>query len=168
MVDRLSVQRAHPADVISIPGKVRQQLRVHHHATLTRGTELKLRRRDWETRLSAGHRSEPLAVANAFRQVFVIPLLHHRLVIKQVHLCRSANHVQIDHTLGLRRKLRALSVTTGRTGHRFTKQRCKRRATEHIFTAGEELTAGLISVPFLEESHGDADYLFSTSSRFMS
>ena len=62
--------------------------------------------------------------------------------------------MQIDHTLGLRRKLRALSVTTGRTGHRFTKQRCQRRATEHIFTAGEELTAGLISVPFLEESHG--------------
>jgi hypothetical protein len=37
---------------------------------------------------------------------------------------------------------------------RLAKQRSQRRTTEHVFTASEELTAGLEGVPFLEEVHG--------------
>jgi len=154
MIDRLRVQRAHPADVIGILGEIRQQLCVHHHAALARRTERKFRRRDGETRLPAGHRGESLTVADALRQVFVIIGLHLRLVVEQIHLRRSTDHVQVDHALGLWRKLRPLSMRIRCIRQRLAKQRSQRRTTEHVFTASEELMTGLIGVPFLEEVHG--------------
>ena len=40
-------------------------------------------------------------------QILVEPLVHLRLVIVQIHLRRTADHVQIDDLLGLGRKMRA-------------------------------------------------------------
>ena len=56
-------------------------------------------------RLAGGHRRQPLAHADRVGQVLVVPLLHHRLVVVQIHLRRPADHVQIDDVLGLGRKL---------------------------------------------------------------
>ena len=65
----------------------------------------KLRRRDGKFVLRRRHARQPLPVADRFRQILVIPLLHHRLVVEQVHLRRTAHHVQINDMLRLRRKL---------------------------------------------------------------
>jgi hypothetical protein len=80
--------------------------------------------------------------------------LHLRLVVEQIHLRRPADHVQIDHALGLRRELRAWRMRVRCIGQGFAKQRSQRRAAEDVFPASEELTTGLIGVPFLEEVHG--------------
>ena len=64
--------------------------------------QLVLRRGDGEAALAAGHRGEPLALADGFGQVLVEharPCL--RLVVEQVHLRRGAGHEQVDDALGL-------------------------------------------------------------------
>ena len=69
------------------------------HAALAMLGELVLRRRDGKARLTRGHRRQTLAHADRFGQVLVVPLVHHRLVVEQVHLRRPADHVQVDDVL---------------------------------------------------------------------
>ena len=63
-------------------------------------------------------------MADRVGQVLVVPILHLRLVVVQVHLRRPADHVQIDHVLGLGRKMRAARRPARR---RRVAGRCRQR-----------------------------------------
>ena len=101
VIDGLGVQTAHPADFVRFFRKPGQQLGVHPHAALAHLLELVLRRGNRKTGLTAGHGRQPLALANGVGQVLVVPLLHYRLVVEQIHLRRTADHVQVDDPFGV-------------------------------------------------------------------
>ena len=100
VVDRLGVHAPDEAHVVDHPGRVGQQL-ADPHAALAVPGELVLRRGDREPLLARGHRRQPLAHPDRVGQVLVVELVHLRLVVVQVHLRRPADHVQVDHLLGL-------------------------------------------------------------------
>ena len=92
--------------------------------------ELEDRGGDGEPRLAAGHGGDALAVADGVGQVLIEPFLHLRLVVVQVHLRRAADHVEIDHVLRFRWKVRQRGLA-GRVickGSRkaFAKERAER------------------------------------------
>src|SRR5690348_13926342 len=62
--------------------------------------------RDRETRLSAGHPGDALAVSHRVRQVLVVELFELRLVVEQVELRRRAVHVEVDQALCFWREMR--------------------------------------------------------------
>ena len=75
---------------------------------------------DWPQRSNVyiegaiGKRAWPLVIvvsrwpiADRFGQVLVVPVVHDGLVIEQIHLRRTADHVQIDDLLRLGREVRA-------------------------------------------------------------
>ena len=70
-----------------------------------------------------GHGGQPLALADRVGQVLVVPVVHLRLVVVEVHLRRAADHVQIDDVLGLggrsacrRRRSAAVGRAAARSG----------------------------------------------------
>ena len=169
MVDRLRIHRADEAHVIRLARQVGQKLGVHHHAALAGGGELELRRRNREARLAAGHGGETLAIADAFRQVLVVPLMHLRLVVEEVDLRRAAHHVQVDHALCLGRKLRAGGKTAGSLArHGLAKQRCQSSASQEVLATGKKVAARFKLTEIVEGAHGrESYYLLSTSSKFI-
>ena len=176
VVDRFGVQRAHPADVIGHLAEVRQQVGIHPHAALAALLEAELRRRDREPRLAAGHRRQPLALADAVGQILVVPLLHLRLVIEQVHLRGTADHVQVDDALRLRRKVGGHLAGSGERApaEGLAQQRTQCGVTEDIATPRKKPAPGFKGLPIVQGVHGEKFkvegfkfYLFSTSSRFM-
>ena len=106
VVDRLGVHRADESNVVRAFRKPRQKLRIHPHAGVPELRELVSGRRDGETLLAARHRREPLPALDAGGQILVIPLGHLRLVVEEVHLRRSADHVEVDDALRLRGEMR--------------------------------------------------------------
>ena len=112
MVDRFSMERAHPADVIGIFREEGQEVGVHPHAALATLGEVELRRCDGEARLTAGHGGETLTIADAGWQVFVKVGLHAGLVVEQVQLRRPATHDERDDSLGLRREVRLVEYAS--------------------------------------------------------
>ncbi len=115
VVDGVGIHAADEAHFVDHLGRVRQQL-ADPHAALAVPGELVLRRRDGEPRLAAGHGRQPLALADRVGQVLVVPGVHLRLVVVEIHLRRAADHVQIDDVLGLAGEVRAGQVRTGRGG----------------------------------------------------
>src|SRR5262249_33680638 len=89
------------------------------------------------------------------------PLLHFRLVVVEVHLGRAADHVQVNHVLGLCGKVRlghgraeaGLGAAAGRGcgSTAGAHQTGKRRSTDGICAAGEELTARLKANPLFKK-----------------
>ena len=76
-----------------------------------------------------------------------IPLAHCRLVVEQVHLRGSANHVEIDGALGLGREVGQSGQATGgfTCGLAFdAQQRGKSSHSQAAGSAREELAAGLV------------------------
>ena len=65
--------------------------------------ELERRAGEGRRRLVARHAGEPLAHADAGREVLAVHLDEQRLVVEQVELRRPAGHEQIDDALRLRR-----------------------------------------------------------------
>ena len=100
VVDRLGVHAPDEAQVVDHPRRVGQHLR-DPHAALAVLLELVLRGSDREPLLAARHGREPLAHPDRVGQVLVVPLVHHRLVVVEVHLRRPADHVQVDDVLRL-------------------------------------------------------------------
>ena len=168
----------------------RQQL-ADPHARLAALLELVLRRRDREARLAAGHRREPLAHADRFGQVLVVPLLHHRLVVVQIHLRRPADHVQIDDMLRLGGEMRERMRPTAR--HRLlrrasqagARQRRQRRRAQQVrpgrqkwrrVTCWRNSSKGFMAATcsvvgehwYYRTRSIRLSYLFNTSSRFIS
>src|SRR5262249_987021 len=183
VVDGLGVHAADEAQVIDHAGGPRQQL-AHPHAALPAPLELELRRRDREAGLAAGHRRQPPAHAERVGRVLVVPLAHFRLVVVEVHLRGAADHVQVNHLLGLAGEVRAGRVGRGlggRPGAVAAQERGQCRPAEGVRTRGEEVPPGEVAAEVLKEIHWlvllsskpasrprRAPYLFITSSRFIS
>ena len=125
----------------------------------------------------------------AVGQVLVVPLLHHRLVVEQVHLRRAADHVQVDDVLGLGREVgrhRRRRALVGRDPGR------PRGVCRHLPSAASDGSSprtfepaarnvGASCLAGIRRRHSwnlrparpasallSCFYLFSTSSRFMS
>ena len=119
--------------------------------------ELVFRRGDGEPLLAGGHGGEPLPHADRVGQVFVVPLLHHRLVVVEIHLRGTADHVQVNDVLHLRWKMRKREFPRGIVTpqfHRTAKQRSKGGVSERVFTAAEELAAGFVTIELFKQAHG--------------
>ena len=120
--------------------------------------------------LAGGHRRQPLSHADRFGQVLVVPLVHHRLVVVQIHLRRPADHVQIDHLLGLRREMRQIRgnvfsrfrAARIAAGQAIAHQRCERRSAEQVASLGEEVAACEVLTELVEGVH---DFLVVRSLR---
>ena len=125
MVDGLGVHAADEAHVVHHAGRPGQEFADPHAATAV-AREAELRRGDGEARLAAGHGGEALAHAHRVGQVAVIPLPHDGLVVVQVHLRRSADHVQVDDLLCLGRVMRSRLIRgTWQSAHRgFDERPC--------------------------------------------
>ena len=166
VVDRLGVHAADEAQVVDHLRRPRQQL-ADPHAALAVLLELVLRRRDREAGLAAGHRREPLAHADRVGQVLVVPLVHHRLVVEQVHLRRPADHVQIDDVLRLRREVRAAQrrAPASRPALRASalpRQRRQRRRAQQVRARGQEMPPRDVQSKFVEWVHGIVRVSFAT------
>src|ERR1051325_2846177 len=74
--------------------------------------EFEVRSRQWQRRLLCGHPSQPLATAHAFRKLFTVFLIEHRLVIEQVRLGGRAALKQINDPLRFRREIWESRQTT--------------------------------------------------------
>src|SRR5690606_5836746 len=126
------------------------------------------------------------------------PLLHDRLIVVQVHLRRSTDHVQIDDVLDLSREVRGHGSGMHWIGagsiSASGQQRGQGRPSEQVRSLREEVPAGDVLFEFLKchrtclhssfatvfvsrelsrsapapECPARKGYLFSTSSRFMS
>ncbi len=105
MVDRIGVHRADEAHLINHFGGVRQEFG-NPHAGFAMLLKLEFGRSDGKAGLARGHRGKALPHADRIRKVFVVPFLHHRFVVVQIHLRRTTDHVQINHMLGLGGKVR--------------------------------------------------------------
>lgn len=57
---------------------------------------------DRKSSLTTGHCGQPLSVADRFGKVLVVPVVHLRLVVEQVHLRRTSDHVKVDDVLCFR------------------------------------------------------------------
>ena len=109
VVDSLRMHAADEAHVVDHLGRVRQQLR-DPHARLPVLGELEFARCNREPLLAGGHGGQALPLANRVGQVLIVPLIHLRLIVVQVHLRRTADHVQVNHMLGFRREVRERRV----------------------------------------------------------
>ena len=156
VIDRFGVHRtddAHVVDHLRFPGEHLGKPR----AALAVLGEFEDRRRDREARLPRCHRRQALAVADRFGQVFVVPVLHLRLGVEEVHLCGAADHVQIDDVLALRGKVRLgergiearCRAADFRRGRRRANGR-QRRRTEAETRRRKELTPRLTRDVFAE------------------
>ncbi len=158
MVDRVGVHAADEAHVVDHLGRVRQQF-ADPHPALAVLSEFVFRRGDRKPGLARGHAGEPLAVANRIRQILIEKILHLRLVVVQVHLRRSADHVQIDDVLRLRGEVRQvfLDVLNGRFRRTEqllgTQQRRQRGEPDGAGSAAKELPSRFSSHPFLKGIH---------------
>src|SRR5262249_17826020 len=86
----------------------------------------------------------------------VIPLLHDRLVIVQVHLRRAADHVQIDDLLGLAGEVRLHRRMPGRAiaaGSVGVQKRRKRGPADGMRAGFEEVAASDGLAEVVEEGH---------------
>ena len=178
VVDRLGVHAPDEAQVVDHPGRVGEHLR-DPHAALAVLLELVLRGSDREPLLAARHGREPLAHPHRVGKLLVVPLVHHRLVVVEVHLRRPADHVQVDDVLRLRGEVGQPGQRPGRRRpvagagaapqSLVAQQRGQGGPAHGIGPPAEELAAGLILDVFLERAHScTSDYLLSTSSRFIS
>src|SRR5205823_2516515 len=101
-------------------------------------------------------------------QLAVVPVVHARLVVVEVHLRRTADHVQVDDLAGLRREVRA-----GRRGRGVgacgagspvaAEQRGQRGPADGIDAAAEELAAGFVAKPIMDRIHGITPIRLRTS-----
>ena len=173
VVDRLGVHRADETHLVGHRPRPGKQF-VHPHPALALPRKLENRGGDRKSRLPRGHRGEPLARADAFRQVFVVPLVELRLVVEHVLLGRAADHVQIDDAFGLGGKVGAdgacHSLEAGgrvdrRRRGRLAHERGQRRAAEEMTALPEEPAPGEVEAE-LGQRRGERCHLQSTSSRF--
>ena len=99
-------------------------------------------------------------------------------MIPEVHLRWSSDHVQVDDLFGFGGEVwEERFLDAGRSGgeqlvgHAFAQQGSEGGPAQHIFPAGEELTARLVADEVVLKAHGvmgvKVDYLFRTSSRFI-
>ena len=117
---------------------------------------------------------EALALADAVGQVLVVPVVHDRLVVEEVHLRRAADHVQIDDVLGLGDVV--LQPRHGRPGQGVgglglafaAEERGEGGPADGVGALLEEIAAGDVGFERRREGSFWASYLFSTSSRFIS
>ena len=154
VVDRLGVHAADEAHLVGHARRVGKQLADPHPALAMLG-KLEPRRRDREPGLPRRHRREPLAVADALGEILVKPVVHHRLVVVDVHLRRPADHVQVDDVLRLRGEVGAVGTGDSRyaviphdgrpagiaTGQALPHERGERRPAEEMAAALEEPAA---------------------------
>ena len=170
VVDGVGVHAADETHFVDHLGRVRQQFADPHAALAVLG-ELVFRRRDGEPRLAAGHRRQPLALADGLGQVLVVPGVHLRLVVVEIDLRRAADHVQVDDVLGLAGEVGTGQVRTGgrcRLGRREqaaaavgAQERDGRRAAQRANGQIEKTATRRID-------RLGIIHLFNTSSRFIS
>ena len=120
--------------------------------------ELENRRCDGKAALTGCHRRQALTFADGLRKVFVVPVLHLRLVVEEVHLRRRAHHVQIDGALGFWREVRDPGATGGLGYHA---RQCGN--AESTSASRKELPPRLVEHCLI---FGGKTHLFNTSSRF--
>ncbi len=155
MVDGLGVEATHPADVVGAPGEVGKELVVHPHPALAFLSEAVLGRCDGESLLPARHGGEALAPADAVGQVLVVPVLHHGLVVEEIHLGRTPNHVEIDDPPGLGR---VVGIEVSRFGLRVAGQAAPQQvseggAAEDVLSLRKEIAAGEGLLVLFNEGH---------------
>ena len=105
VVDVLRVHRLDQTDVVDDAADVLHRIADHRPALAVR-LERRDRPDDRIRRLPFDHRREPPVAHHRARQLFAVHLLERRLVVERVVLRERAEHVQVDHTLGLRREVR--------------------------------------------------------------
>src|SRR5262249_21943581 len=126
-------------------------------------------------------------LADGIGQVLVVPVLHDRLVIVEVHLRRPADHVQVDDVLGLGGVMRAdRRGALGAAGFFLTEERRQRPHANGVPAGAGEVPAGEVQAKVMEWMHGvtpvgdsrsecatilstrsASRYLFNTSSKFI-
>src|SRR5205807_2287700 len=142
--------------------------------------KLEGRRSSGEPGLTRSHGGQPLSHANGGRKVLVEPFFHLGLVIEQLHLRWSANHVQVDSALGLGGEMRQRGQAAcsrlryrGRAERSLPDQRGQHDAPEPARATPEELAACFVQnglVGWMQKGLliYSGPHLFRTSSRFMS
>ena len=140
VIDRLGIQRADHRPLVRHRAHLRHQL-AEPRAALPVLREVENARRDGKRFLSAGHRRESLAFANARGQVFAAALRELRLRIEEIHLRRRAALEKIDDPLRLRRKVRHPRQPAGCRKRAFVQQRAERGETDAARRALEESAA---------------------------
>ena len=112
---------------------------------------------DREAGLAAGHGGDALAVADAFREVFVEVGLELGFVVPEVELGRGAVHVEVDEALGFGGEVgeaREGGLELAGGGHLMAKHRGEGDTACAEAGVSEELAAGLETVEVEEGIHG--------------
>ena len=154
MVDGLGVHALDHAHVVDDMGQVVQRL-AQPSAGLAVAGELERTRGAGERFLAGGHRGLALGRVNGFGHLLPETLGQVRLVVEEIHLRRAAGLEQINHPLGLGRKVRQAGqaadlVAPGRPG---IEQRPKRDPAQAQRAALEEGAPGLLHVEFGQRIH---------------
>ena len=107
--------------------------------------ELEWRSDEWDRTLVARHSGQPLAAADAFRQLFTAFLQEERLLVKQVELRGTTRLKQVDHSLGPRRDVKAVEGSPMGAG--LQRQRGRRAGSRAAEQVGEREAAEAQSKP---------------------
>ena len=98
MIDRFSVHAADKRHVVDDFLRPRQKFR-DPHTTLARLFEFELRRCNRKASLPRGHRRKSLTVPHGLRKILIVPRIQLWLVVIEVQLRWTTDHMQINDVL---------------------------------------------------------------------
>jgi hypothetical protein len=135
VIGNVGVHRADDGDVVDMLRRVRKQLADLDAAF---AILLELKRRG-ECRAGL-----PLGAEVLGRQVLAGVFVERDLAVERIDVARAAVHEQVDHPLGLRRKMRGARERVGFASAGRAARSARRRQTEKAgpYRAGEKVTAG--------------------------